>query len=890
MRKRILSILLCVCFLLAAAVPAYAAETEEAKTARLSISTVERFLTFAEKCRLDSYSQNLEVSLEADLDLSGVDFGGIPSFSGTFAGNGHTISGLEITADGSTLGFFRYLTETAVVRDLHIRGTVAPGGSRGQVGGIVGSNAGRIENCSFEGTVSGGDYAGGLVGVNTVSGIIENGRVKGSICGNHFVGGVVGKNNGVIRGSSNHAAVNSTPQENTVELSDITMESLLNAESINTVTDIGGIAGNSSGVIRDCMNYGSVGYQHMGYNIGGIAGTQSGYILNCENQGQVLGRKEVGGIVGQMEPTALVEYDQDALQILQGQLKTMSGIANKTAANVQGTAEAIYGQVGTLQEQVQDAKDAVGMLIPDKDNPELPDLDSIQAAHNNLSSSLSGMGQTLQGMQATTQSAIGTLSNNLYALQNQISAMSATLGNVSETLGGSITDVSDADTDMDLTGKVEGCVNNGTVLGDLNIGGIAGAMALENDLDPEDDWKIEGENSLNFQSELRAVILNCENGATVTAGKRSAGGIVGWQSLGLVKNSRNTGDLDAEDADYVGGISGQSTGFIRQSSVKCTLSGESYVGGIAGSASIATDCRSMVELKGTEGLGAILGTREDSNTDEEMPVAGNFYLTVSRDFGGIDGISYDGLAQPLTEKEFLALENLPSLFRNVAVTFLFDDGTQRRITVTSGGKLAEALIPDVPEKLGFEGEWEGLAEADLSNIIFNLTFAAKYTAHSVTLQSDAVRENGLPVLLVQGDFTADAAVKLSELDAAPGLGEKETLLETWAMAVSEPERITAARWRLPEGCDAELASVQVRSGDGAWQTVEHTVDGSYLVFVLEDGDDAIALIQTEAPSWPMFAAGAGGVLVAIALVCLLVWRRKKRSGKKRQEEQAGREA
>lgn len=880
MRKRILSMLLCLCLLLAAAAPAYAAETEEAAPARLSISTVERLLTFAEKCRLDSYSRNLEVSLEADLDVSGVDFGGIPSFSGTFEGNGHTISGLELTADGSAQGFFRYLTDTAVVRDLRICGTVAPGGSRSGVGGIAGSNAGRIENCSFEGTVSGGDNVGGLVGINTVSGIIADGRVTGSICGNHFVGGVAGKNNGVIRRSNNNAAINSTPQESSVKLSDVTLESLLNSESINTVTDIGGIAGNSSGVIRDCVNYGSVGYQHMGYNIGGIAGTQSGYILDCENRGQVLGRKEVGGIVGQMEPTALVEYDEDALQILQGQLKTMSGIANKTAANIQGTAEAVYGQVGTLQEQVQDAKDAVGMLLPDRDDPQLPDLDSIQAARNNLSSSLSGMGQTLQGMQSTTQSAIGTLSNNLYALQNQINAMSATLGNVSETLGGSITDVSDADTEADLTGKVAHCANSGTVLGDWNIGGIAGAMALENDLDPEDDWITEGENSLNFQSELRAVILNCENSATVTASKRNAGGIIGWQVLGLVKNSRNTGGLDAGEADYVGGISGQSTGYIRQSSVKCTLSGDSYVGGIAGSAVIATDCRSMVELNGTEGVGAILGIREDGNTDEETPVAGNFYLTVFKDFGGIDGISYDGLAQPLTEPEFFALEDLPSLFQNVAVTFLFGDGSYRQVTIPSGGKLTEALIPALQEKPGFVGEWEGLEEADLSNIIFNLTFEAKYTAYSATLQSGEVRENGLPVLLVQGDFTADATVKLSELDVAPKLSEKETLLEAWGVAVSETENLTAARWRLPENCNAERVSVLVRDSGGSWHTAAHTLDGSYLVFSLDGSNDAIALVQTEAnASWCIYAAGAGAVLAA-ALVCLLVWKKKKHPKKK----------
>ena len=377
------------------------------------------------------------------------------------------------------------------------------------------------------------------------------------------------------------------------------------------------------------------------------------------------------------------------------------------------------------------------------------------------------MTQTLEGMRATTQSAMGTLSNNLYAMQSQISAMTATLGNVSETLGGSIADVSDADTETDLSGKVESCVNHGNVLADRNVGGIAGAMALENDLDPEDDWQISGENSLNFQSQLRSVILNCENDGTVTAGKENAGGIVGWQWLGLVKECRNVGDLEAEGTDYVGGISGQSTGYIRSSSAKCTLTGEKYVGGIAGSAEIATDCRSMVVLEGTEKLGAVLGAAEPNSKEEETPISGNFYLRIFGDLGGIDGISYDGQAQSLTERDFFALEDLPELFQNVIITFHLNNGTGRRVTIPSGGKLEASQIPGVPVREGAVGEWEGLAETDLTNIVFNLSFEPHYTSYSATIQSDAIRENGFPLLLVQGDFTEDTVQTITETDAAP---------------------------------------------------------------------------------------------------------------------------
>ena len=884
MRNRIITALLCLCLLLSAALPA-AAQEQEPEITRLSISTVQRFLSFAEKCRLDSYSRNLVVSLETDLDLTGVEFTGIPIFCGTFEGNGHTISGLRLNGDGSAQGLFRHLTETALVRDLKVQGDVTPGGSRCEIGGITGINGGTITGCFFTGSIAGGDKVGGIAGVNQLTGIIEDCRVSGSIYGNHFIGGMAGRSSGVIRGCVNTAAINTTAQENNVSLSDITIENLTTSESANTVTDVGGIAGKSDGVIRSCSNQGNVGYQHMGYNIGGIAGTQSGYVTDCENRGRILGRKEVGGIVGQMEPTALIEYEQDALQILQGQLTAMSGTVSRTAANVQGSADALYNQVGALEGHVQDARNAVGLLIPDPDDPSLPDPDTIQAAKNGLSSSLSGMNDSLQNMKATTQSAMGTLSNNLHTLQSQVSAMSATLGSVSETLGGSITDVSDSDTEADLSGKVEACRNLGSVQGDRNIGGITGAIALENDLDVKDDWEIQGSNSLNFESVLRAVVLDCENSGRVTARKQSAGGVVGLQTLGLVKDSRNTGDLDAENAEYVGGITGQSQGYIRASGARCVLTGKKYVGGIAGSASVATDCRSMVKLEGSERLGAVLGWQEDCrDEEEEAPVAGNCYLVVSADYGGIDGVSYDGLAQPLSEKEFFSLEDLPELFRKVTITFLFDGGTERRITVPSGGALKDNQIPVIPEKQGYVGSWDGLEEADLSNLVFNLSFETVYTAYRTAIQSEAVRDNGMPVLLLQGDFPEDAAVTASPSEDAPQLSQGQTLLEVWDIALPQDASVTTARLALPEDLGDEQAALLVRR-NGVWSETQCTPDGSYLVFPIGEGDDAVALLQKEASPLPRAALAAGAAAIA-GLALLILLRRRKRKAPKPQEQES----
>jgi len=870
-----LSILLCLSLFVSMAVPVYAEKGETSKPVELSILSVDSFLRFAENCRLDTYSKNLNVTLKTDLDLSGIEFHGVPIFCGSFDGKGHTISGLTIGGDGSALGLFRYLTDTAVVHNLKIAGSIAPEGSRSMLGGIAGQNSGRISSCSFTGTVHGSDYIGGIAGINTVQGIIENCHAEGLVNGIHFVGGIAGDNLGVIRSCINLADINITSQQNLVGLSDISLESLTESESANTVTNVGGIAGNSSGVIRSCKNLNVIGYRHMGYNIGGIAGSQSGYVVDCSNMAEIYGRKEVGGIVGQLEPVALVEYEEDALQILQGQLDGMSSITSQTAVSVQAGAQEIGGQVSILQGHIQNAQDALGTLLPGEG--EIPDPDSFQAAQNTLSSSLAGMTNALQDMSATTQTAFGAITNNLYALQNQLNAMRATLDNVSETVGGSIEDVSDADTDEDLTGKVENCVNYSPVLADMNVGGIVGAISPENDADTREDLNFMGENSLNFESQLRAVIVKCSNQASVTGRRQNAGGIVGLQSLGLVKNSINTGHVDAPSASYVGGISGQSTGFIRNNSSNCLVSGSSYVGGIAGSASIVSDCLSLSRLEDIrEKFGAIIGFPEENNVEEEEePIRGNLYASVDKDIGAIDGISYSGMAEPLNISHFLEIPQLPDSFRHADLCFVYSDGREEVISLTPGSSLAMEDIPAVPEIAGCIGVWEGLEDADLSDIRFDMRFEAVYNERNSTLESKELSYNGRPLMLVQGSFAPEAAVSLSPSDLVPDMRSTWNLVECWAIDLEMCDNIVSGRLLAPNDKKPQFLHLILRDADGSWTEVPFAVDGSYLYFETDGSVTEIALAESMDTMWVWL--GAGLVSLICALWVFLLRRRKTQS-------------
>ena len=882
MSKRIISAVCCLVFLLGLALPVHAepAADPQKEATELRIASVKDFLQFAENCRLDSYSQGLTVILEADLDLSGLSFSGIPIFSGNFEGKHHTISGLQITSDGSALGLFRYLTSDATVDDLTVVGEVRPGGSRSQIGGIAGCNAGLIRNCRFRGTVSGAAKVGGIAGTNAVTGIIENCRTEGELQGDHFAGGLAGENYGVIRDCINRIRVNATAQQNSVDLSDISLDTLVNSEAADTVTDIGGIAGFSSGVIRSCYNRGDVGYQHMGYNVGGIAGTQSGYLAECGNYAQVSGRKEVGGIVGQMEPVTVIEYSDDTLQILQQQLGTMAGLVNQAAGNTQNNTDQITNQMDALKGQAHSAQEALDTLIPDEENPELPDADTILAAHNTLQSSISAMPGTMNSIAAAAQDTATGLSRDLLAISMQLSAMNQTISEAGENLGGSVTDISDQDTADNLTGKAEGCINTGSVLADMNAGGIAGAMAMENDLDVLEDWQQIGENSMNFDSQVRAVVLNCINQGTVTGTKQHIGGIAGWQSLGLVKDCVNTGSVEGTEADCVGGISGLSTGYIRSSSAKCSLSGDSYVGGIAGSAGFAMDNRSMVKIRsGREKLGAILGSLGENTSQEEKPVCGNYYFAVAGDAGGIDGISYAGLAEPLELEAFLALAELPEAFRTVSVRFVFEDGSEKEYSLAPGSTLEPSKIPAIPQKEGFVGTWKGLTKSDLSNVSFDLVYTAEYNAFDSVIQSEQTGKNGLPLLLLQGDFTGESSVFVAASDSGPVPAGDETLAKVWRVELFAVRTATGARLLLPEDLDENGLKLLVCNAEGKWTEREYTVDGSYLVFSWGLEDTAVALMQTESRLWIWLLAGAGVLLAAGAAAGILVGKRKKKKAK-----------
>ena len=353
-------------------------QDEETQWETVYIRDAEDFKEFSHNCWLDTWSQNKKVYLTEDISLSGENFVSIPTFGGYFDGQGHTISGFTVYKPISYVGLFNYTQKSAVIANLRVEGSVRPTGKQMVVGGIVGDNSGILLNCIFEGTVEGSDYVGGITGYNEISGVLMDSEAIGEITGAHYTGGIAGDNVGNIVGCLNKADVNISNEDTAKSLEDINLEQyttgILNSldreedekgdklSTTDNTVDSGGIAGLSTGIIQNCVNEGTIGYEHVGYNTGGIVGRQSGYVYACANKGRVYGRKDVGGIVGQAEPYIAIDLTEDIVLQLSDHIDTMHDQIDKMLDDAGDQSDMISNRLSVIRDFADRAIDDTHVL------------------------------------------------------------------------------------------------------------------------------------------------------------------------------------------------------------------------------------------------------------------------------------------------------------------------------------------------------------------------------------------------------------------------------------------------------------------------------------------------------------------------------------------------
>lgn len=163
--------------------------------------------------------------LTADITVTAPYANDFADFSGTFDGNGHTVT-LDITASTANVGLFSKLAGGAVVKNVKVDGTVS--GTEGVAGIAAQANGATISGCINCAIISAtGRYVGGIVG-----------KLQGGTVENCY-------NTGAISSSRNRPAVN-----------------------------LGGIVGyiDESATVKNCYNVGEITVTSKATNMAGIAG------------------------------------------------------------------------------------------------------------------------------------------------------------------------------------------------------------------------------------------------------------------------------------------------------------------------------------------------------------------------------------------------------------------------------------------------------------------------------------------------------------------------------------------------------------------------------------------------------------------------------------------
>ena len=234
---------------------------------------------------------DINITLDKNIDLTGKGWTPIGtsfknSYTGTFDGGGHTITGLTVTTNDKYAGLFGYIGNAGTVKNVVMEGVlITSNNGSSQAGGVAGFSRGTIENCSVSGSVSGTVYVGGVVGAQwggSITGCSSSATVKGMV----DVGGVAGQTNSNATMTACYATGNVT----------------LEIASQNNI-DVGGAVGfNGGSRILACYATGNVtstGSSTVNVYIGGFCGYNSTTVTACywkNNHEQGFGYKKAGTV------------------------------------------------------------------------------------------------------------------------------------------------------------------------------------------------------------------------------------------------------------------------------------------------------------------------------------------------------------------------------------------------------------------------------------------------------------------------------------------------------------------------------------------------------------------------------------------------------------------
>ena len=299
------------------------------------IKTAEGWLNFLSEA--STYTAEETYSIEADIDCGGAKISPVSSFAATLDGKGHKVYNFSVESTDAKSGLV--LVNTGTIKNV-VFGSAdgktydgkssisAVEGAGGEFAGLVGDNAGTLENVTtfvtvnyVAGTEKPSDYigVGGLAGTASLAGTFVNCtnyatfNTSGTLTQEMGIGGILGY----------------------TKSKDVTITSCVNAANLTItmpvakVIMIGGIAGRTNGtiVIDKCENKGDISYEQAEkpgtwMAIGGIGGVfYNGITLtNCKNSGTISSNLQqvnrISGILGTLNRGGTVQGCENSGDII----------------------------------------------------------------------------------------------------------------------------------------------------------------------------------------------------------------------------------------------------------------------------------------------------------------------------------------------------------------------------------------------------------------------------------------------------------------------------------------------------------------------------------------------------------------------------------------------
>ena len=471
--------------------------------------------------------------------------------------NGEQLKGIQ-AADKDALGYNYALMgdiNASGVKDYEAIGTGSTSGFTGTFDGrgnrIIGlnvnsdqGNAGIFDTVGEGGTVKDVNiYSGNFTGASAAGAVagVNKGRIEGVVTFGNTVtsdgnaGGIAGMNEG--KGNFDEDGL-------------LTGSGVYDVESTGSViagsnTVAGGLVGTNEGSLGNSYSDSAVTVTTgitTSSDLGGVVGSNTGDVQFVDSlgvtNGGATGSSNVGGIIGINEGKMYSGYNES---IVSGQ-DNVGGIIGKN-----GDTNTVEGDANTVENVVNatsvDGNNYVGGLVGSNGG-------SVTNGRNNGEIN----GKNYVGGLVGSNSADSTLTN----LVNDSSAAitgEKYVGGIAGSNAG------------EINANIDGLTNDGTISGVTYVGGIAGS------------------NTGKIQNTHNNVTLNVNIDALGTdETAQYFGGVVGInQESGIIGDATNTADVNANGAEFVGGIVGHNKGTLENMAGNTgNVIGKDYVGGVAG--------------------------------------------------------------------------------------------------------------------------------------------------------------------------------------------------------------------------------------------------------------------------------------------------------------------